>query len=427
MGAAPSLAGAVIRWIRPAVGHTIPAMVTRERIDEAITRRLTDRSRLPAPARLWETVLAALRRRVGTRRANEWTRCARLVSLSDDEAVVAFHDRGACEGAIGAIHDSVQEAIRGVTNRKTRVRFVADPHVLLRRPLPPMEAARRDGTRRMKRKPADQQADPAASKLALPGPSDQQAGPASADPAVHEAMRMVHAFLAERGRSPRTFFVWGPEGSGKTRFLDLCREALAAAGREVVSMGSDHFRSLSDTARREGRLEGLRARLKGTGALLLDDAHHWAGGTAGRVDLADLLGQPWLVVASESPLAELPALRRAISSRGGAVVEARLVGACPQAGPATTLEDVLEAVAAEYGLAAAEIVGGARRAYEARQVCLFVARRRTGLGLAAIARQVGGRTRTTAHRAAVLLERRLEEDTTLRRRVASIESALGNG
>lgn len=384
-------------------------MQNRERIADAITRRLTDRSRLTAPARLWEAVLADLRRRVGTRRANEWARCARLVSLADDEAVVAFPDRGACQGALGALHDSVQEAIRAVTNRKTRLSFVSDPNVLPRRPLPPMEAARRDGTRRLKRSTAQQQ----------PGPSE-------ADPAVHEAMRMCHDFLAERGRAPRTFFVWGPQGSGKTRFLDLCREALAAAGREVVSMGADHFLSLSETARRAGRIEGLRARLQGTGALLLDDAHCWARGTDGRVDLADLLGQPWLVVASEAPLTELPALKRAISSRGGAVVEARLVGAGSAPQPTTTIEDVLEAVAAEYGLAAAEIADGSRRAAEARLVCLLLARRRTGLGLAVIARQVGGRTRTTAHRGAALLERRLEEDAILRRRVASIEAALGN-
>ena len=83
--------------------------------------------------------------------------------------------------------------------------------------------------------------------------------------------------------------------------------------------------------------------------------------------------------------------------------------------------------AAEYGLAAAEIADGSRRAAEARQVCLLLARRRTGLGLAVIARQVGGRTRTTAHRGAALLERRREEDAILRRRVASIEAALGNG
>lgn len=372
-------------------------------LSDAIVRRLTDPGRLPAPARLWGGVLEALRRRVGTRRANEWARCARLVSLSDDEALIAFPDRSSCRDALEGLHPLVQEAIRDVTNRKTQLRFVADPHVLPRRPLPPMEAARRDSTRRMKRPSAE---------------------PSDADPAVQEAMKMCHAFLTERGRAPRTFFVWGPEGSGKTRFLALVREALAAAGRDAVSMGADHFRSLPETARREGRLEGLRARLKGTGALLLDDAHRWA---AGRVDLADLLGQPWLVVASEAPLAELPALKRAIAARGGAVVEARLAGPGRSVPPPATIEDVVEAVAAEYGLPATEIVGGARRAAEARQVCLVVARRWTGLGLAAIAREVGAGARTSAHRAAAAIERRLQANASLRRRVASVEAALRRG
>lgn len=369
---------------------------------EAIRRRLTDRDRLPEAARLWHSVLAALRRRVGTRRANEWARSARPISLSDDEAVVAFPDRGSCQSAIHALLLPVQDSIRDVTNRKTRLRFVVDPHIQPRRPLPPMEAARRDGTRRSRRTAGTE---------------------SDADPAVQEAMRMCRAFLAERGRAPRTFFVWGPEGSGKTRFLELCREALVSAGREVVSMGADHFRSLSETARREGKMEGLRARFQGTCALLLDDAHSWAR----RNDApTDLFGQPWLVLASQAPLSELPALRRVIASRGGTVVEARLVGPGAPPAPSITLEDVLEAVAAAYGVPGSEIVDGARRATEARQVYLVVARRFTGLGLAAIAREIGG-ARTSAHRAAASLERRLERDPALRRRIAAIEASLRRG
>lgn len=389
----------------------------------ALAARLTDPKRLTAAARLWQDVLAAMRRRVGTRRLNDWARAARLVSLSEEEAVVAFPDRAARDGALASLHPALQDAIRNRTNRKTRVEFVVDANVLPRCPLPPAEAARRDGTRRMKRPaPADLSSEARGARGDLSSVARSAKG--DADPAAEEALRLCREFLAQRGRAPKTFFVWGPAGTGKSRFLDLVREALSTAGRDVVSMGGDHFRSLAEAARRQGRLAGLRARLSAAQALLLDDVHRWARAVDGRVDLADLLSQPWLVAASEAPLAELSPLRRALVARGGAVVEARLSGPGKETSSPTTVEDVIEAVAMAYAIPATALVEGRKGTSEARHVCLYLARKVAGVALATAARQVGGRTRGSAHRATAQIEARLSGDAVLRRRVEAIEAGL---
>ena len=150
-------------------------------------------------------------------------------------------------------------------------------------------------------------------------------------------------------------------------------------------------------------------------------------------------GERWLELACPSPTRVLGALRELEGALNTLVAHAKLTPELPtqellekslqdnMAFPKTvTIDQVIQAVAIFYHVAAKEITGRSRRKeiVRPRHVAMYLARQETEASLPEIGEALGGRDHTTVLYGIQKIEGLLEQDSTLRREIAALAAVL---
>jgi chromosomal replication initiator protein len=96
---------------------------------------------------------------------------------------------------------------------------------------------------------------------------------------------------------------------------------------------------------------------------------------------------------------------------------------------ASSISEIVDATATEFGLDPAQIVARDRRpkVAEARQVAMYLARELTEHSLPEIGRGIGGRNHTTVHHAISRISLAIGQDSDVRQAVDKLRSQLGGG
>jgi chromosomal replication initiator protein len=398
----------------------------------------------------WTRIASRLARRIGESRFAEIRLVLNLLRLDEDEAVFCTPSSRDLERVRAVVGRHLEEAVRECTNRKTRVLFTV---IRCGPPAAPVG----DGF--------------------IVGASNRC------------AYEHAKSFVESPVAAAPLLVIHGRSGTGKTVLLEWMERAAASYPhvRPSLRLSVDEFSRRFAASVRDGDTAAFRRCVRAVRLLLVDELDALAGreGTTdellrtieavidhgGRVAASALVParrlcavlpplrrrlaaglevelQPpdeefrrrWIeaqglrgpaaeALAARGP-ADLRALGRCVREvlRNGATMTAvdAVVNTCARSGWArATMEDVLHAVAAEFGVKAADILSARRdrRIAAARAAAGWVARRVLGMSFDRIAAELGGRS----HTAVLQGYRKVESGrpVTLRRRAERIAGRLG--
>jgi chromosomal replication initiator protein len=392
----------------------------------------------------WMRLDRELFSRLGPERYAAWVRNALPLSLDEEEFLVHFESTYAKDKVEALFKTAVVEAVRRVTNRNIRVRFLVEGESF---PLP-RAAALHDETRR----DGPVRTPPLRFDTFVEGRGNRT------------ALQAARAFAAPGAPPFRTLLIHAASGLGKTHLLRAIGAELSSRpGVSVLTFTGEQFSRHFDYACVEGHREAFLKRCRSAHVFLFDDLHLLAGREAAQKALLETVlalgekGSRTALTCDRHPRAvdglsrsvrnRLRADREVSLDRPDAATSAAFLRACApagtpptvldhlaanvptshkdqlaclarilEAGPATlpaaravvgdflnrwsgglTCEDIARATAESFGVSLGEIytASRSRAAAEARGACFYLARKILGRPYAAIGAHFGGRDHAT--------------------------------
>ena len=397
---------------------------------------------------VWRRLNTLLHARVGAERYATWIRCARPVTLDDNEFVFHFADDPIREKIETLLRPIVADAARKITNRNIRVRFTAERGSFTRL---------RSGDTPRSLRPR-----PRLFSTFIAGRGNRLALDAARDLAQNP--KCVY----------RTLLLHGPAGLGKSHLLEAVGQTLGGVpGRVVLRFTGDQFHRQFLVAHHRGHITGFLKKCRSAAVLLMDDLHLMAGKPETQTAFLNTLlamgerGGRVMVTSEKSPR-QSEGFTRILRGRLRFEMEVALeppdpttaIGIlrawAPSGVPAATIdtiarhitsgpgdqlqcladllqrgtptpaaarvvvteflnrwshglsyEDIARAVAENFGVHVSEIYSSrrTRSTSDARQACFFLARRLLRDPFAQIGRHFGGRDHATVLQACRKLER----------------------
>jgi chromosomal replication initiator protein len=401
---------------------------------------------------VWDRLNGELFLRLGPERYASWIANARPVTLDEDFFLFHVESTFAAEKLERLFRETVTDAAREVTNRRVRVRFSVEPASF---PLPAATLLR-DETRREEspalreptfenfvKGPGNRAALHAARAFLRPGPGGPRTLLVYAPSGLGKS-HLLGALARELSRQPgfallqlsgdqfRRHFTLAFQQGHREAFLkkcsvahaflfdDLhllagCAEAQRALADVLAALARRGSRVACASERHPHRIEGFAAPLRDLRCDLevsIDPPDPATGaGFLGQIaprglpaGLVDYIARH----VRSSHKDQLHCLVRVLEERGPTPASARAVVSefLNRWSGGLTLEDIVRAVAASFGVAVRQIHSGdrSRDATEARQACYYLARRLLGHPFAQIGEHFGGRDHTTVMEACRKIE-----------------------